>query len=504
MARVLTQGMSLSATREATLGVLPVDPLWLELEPNTITTFGNTIAKTARSPISKARARRKGSVTDLDSAVEFEADLTLGHLRLFAENFLFARAIGGDSYVASAATGAVYTVPAVSAAQAGRLIYNAGGAKTLLFAIGFDIDGNNGLKVLGAAVAAGAVGIPVAALTAEVPQNDVLAEVSVAGVRGAAGDISIDAQGNLVSVALDFTLLGIGLGQTIHIGGVDVLHQFADPDNTGFARVEAIAAHKLTLGKRDQAFVTEAAAGVAIDVLFGQFVRNVDVDHADFFQPSLQFELRSPNLLPGGAAGNEYAIGNWADAISVAIPLSGKATVTLGFVGQNTTDPTAVRATNAENAKLAQQTQAFGTSSDLARLRMQNVDEEGLTTDFKSATFTLTNNVAGEKVLGVLGPKYLNAGNIEADVENQMLFTSADVIHGIRCNTTFGFDWVLRNGDGGVAFDLPTGTMSGGGREYPANQSVLINDTFAAHQENNGPGFTCGLSFFPVLPAQPC
>ncbi|MFL6864113.1 MAG: phage tail tube protein [Allosphingosinicella sp.] len=504
MPRVLTNGMSLSFTREASLGVLPVSPQWFELEPNTLNSFGTTTSSEARSPISKARARRKGTVTDLDSAVEFESDLTLTHLRLFAESFLFASATGGDSYITSAAVVGGYTVPALSGAQAGRMLYGVGAAITLVNAIGFDTVANNGLKPLTAKPAAGAVLIPVAGNAAEAPTATVMAEVSIAGVRAAVGDLSIDAAGNLTSAVLDFTTLGIARGQTIHIGGVDALHQFTNAANTGFARVEQLAAHKLTLGKRDQAFVTEAGAGINVDLLFGQFVRNVPLDHADFLQPSHQFELRSPNLMPGGAAGHEYAIGNWADALSISIPLTGKALLTLGFVGQNTTDPVAIRATNASAAKAGRQTEAFGTSSDIARLRMQDVDETGLTTDFKSATFTLTNNVAGEKVLGHLGPKYLNAGNIECDVENQMLFTSADVIHGIRCNTTFGLDWVLRNGDGGVAFDLPTGTLSGGGREYPANQSVLINDTFAAHQEDGKLGFTCGLSFFPVLPAQAC
>lgn len=504
MGRVVTNGMSISFAREATLGVLPVTPQWFELEPNTINAFGNTPAKEQRSPISKARARRKGMVTDLDSAVEFEADLTLYHMKLYAEDFLFARAIGGDSFIASAATAGGYTIPALSAAQTGRLLYGAATAKSLIHARGFDDDANNGLKPLAGAAAAGNTVLTVAGNVAEAVPADILAEVAVAGIRGAVGDIEIDGEGNIISTVLDFTLLGLGKGQVIHVGGVDALNQFADPDNLGFARIAAIAPNKLTLERRDQAFVEDAGAGAEIDILFGQFVRNVDVDHPDFLQPSTQFELRSPNLMAGGLAGHEYATGNWADAMSIAIPLTGKATITLGFVGKNTTDPTTARATNAENAKVGQATAAFGTASDIARLYMVDVDDEGLTTDFKSATLTLTNNVAGEKVLGHLGPKYLNAGNIEVDVENQMLFTNPEVIHGIRCNKTYGFGWVLRNGDGGFAVDLPTGTLSGGGREYPANQSVLINDTFAAHQEDDGPGFTCGISFFPVLPAQIC
>ena len=504
MGRVLTNGMSLSFAREASLGMLPATPQWYELEPNTVNSWGTTIGKTTRSPISKARARRKGVITDLDSAVEFEADLTLTHLRLFIEQFMFSRAIGGDSYLTTGATGAGYTVPALSGAQAGRMVYSAGGAKTLLCAYGFDDDRNNGLKVLGAAPAPGAVLLPVAGNFVEAVSADEMAEVSIAGVRAAAGDLSIDADGNLISVALDFTTLGLGLGQTIHIGGVDVLNQFAADDDIGFARVEGIAAHKLTLAKRDQPFVADAGTGVAVDLLYGAFIRNVDIDHPDFIQPSAQFELASPNLLPGGLTGFEYSLGNWADSISIAIPLSGKATITLGFVGTNTTNPAAARALNADVAKVGGLTGAFGTASDIARLRAQDVDEEGLTTDFKSATFTLTNNVAGEKVLGHLGPKYMNAGDIEVDFENQMLFTNADVIERIRCNKTIGVDWVLRNGDGGVAFDLPTGTLEGGPREMPANQSVTMNSTFRAHQEDTAPGFTAGVSFFPILPAQPC
>jgi hypothetical protein len=503
MGRVLTNGMSLSFAREASLGVLPVTPQWFELEPNTINSFGTTISKTNRTPISKARARRKGVITDLDSAVEIEADVTLTHLRLFAEHFMFARYVGGDAFAPLGATNAAYSIPALSAQQASRLIYSAGGAKTLVHGRGFAIDGNNGVKPLAAASAAGSSVITVAGLATETPAIDDLVEVSVAGVRAATGDLSIDGAGNLLSVALDFTTLGIVAGQVIHIGGLDLLNQFANDENFGFARVSQIAAHKLTLAKRDQDFVADAGTGIAVDILFGQFVRNVDIDHPDFFQPSAQFELASPNLMPGGLTGYEYSIGNWADSISIAIPLSGKATVTLGFVGVNTLNPTSARAANAADAKVGGQTEAFGTASDIARLRVQDVDEEGLTTDFKSATFTLTNNVAGEKVLARLGPKYLNAGDIEVDVENQMLFTNADVIERVRCNKTVGFDWVLRNGDGGVAMDLPTGTLTGGGRDYPANQSVLLNDTFAAHQEEPI-GFTCGWSFFPALPAQPC
>src|SRR3546814_18581209 len=92
--------------------------------------------------------------------------------------------------------------------------------------------------------------------------------------------------------------------------------------------------------------------------------------------------------MPGGATGYEYALGNYADALAISIPLTGKATMTLGFVGTDTTNPSEVRATNAANAKVGGQVESFGSASDLARLRLKDVDEAGLSTDFNTVNFT--------------------------------------------------------------------------------------------------------------------
>lgn len=506
MGRVFSNSEALAVARESTPGVLPAQPRWLGIEPNGITSFGTTITKVARSPISRARQRRKGSATDSDSSVEFEADLTLSHLRDFIEGFCFSRLVGPDVYVPTAATSGNFTVPALSGAQAGRLTYGASAAKSLLFARGFPTDGNNGLKVLNGAVATGATAIPVAGIVAETPGSHDDVELAIAGVRGAAGDLKIDSSGNLISTALDFTTLGLTPGQYIHVGGVDILRRFFNPANYGFARVKAIAANKITLDKRPNAFVlddgTSTGSGgtpVSVDILFGQYVRTVSVDHADYLQVNYQFELESPNLGPNGEDMFEYALGNWADALTLDIPLTNKATVTYGFKGLDTTDPATSRATNAASAKWPSETASFSTASDLARLRVQEVDETGLTTDFKSLKLTLTNNVSGEKVLGQLGPKYLNAGNVEVDAEMQALFTNHLIPKRIRDNTTLGLDFAVRNDDGGAYFDLPSGVIEGGGREYPANATVLINTTFRSFEDPDfGHSFSCSL--FPVLP----
>lgn len=509
MGRVTTNSLALAAARESSLGTLPGSPVWRLLEPNTINQFGTTITKVARNPISQSRQRRKGIITDLDSAVEFEADLTLSVFRDYMEGFCFSQAIGAPVFLPSAVTSGAFTVPAVSAANAGKLIFGATAADavSLLYARGAATAANNGLFTLAAAVATSATSITVTGgAVAETLSATMDVELAVAGVRGAAGDLEINSDGDLISTALDFTDLGLNVGQWVHVGGVDVTNRFFEEANYGFARIAAIEANKLTLERRGDTFVTDdgtdtGSGGTAlrIDILFGQWVRNVPVGHTDYLEISTQFEMESPNLGTAGADMYEYAMGNYHDTVSINIPLTEKATITYGFVGTDTTDPTVSRATNAADAKEPSETAAFGTSSDIARLVAHKVDETGITTDFKSLTVTLTNNVSPEKVIGQLGAKYMNAGNFEADIETQVLFTDPAVPAAIRANTTLGLYFALRNDDGGALCDFPAGTFDGGGREFPENQTVLMNTTFAGF-EDPALGYTFSVSLFPVLP----
>lgn len=511
MGRVTTNSINIAYAIQSGLGgVLPGSPAWKNVEPNGIGSFGTTVAKTARDPISKARQRRKGIVTDLDSNVELDLDATMDHFKDFMEGFCFARAIGPDVLVPTAVTGTDYTVAAISADTAGRLKYGASGPTSILYARGFVIAGNNGMKLLGAAEAGGSVAITVSGLAAESLVATQEVELAIAGVRGAAGDFEIDADGNLITTTLDLRTLGLTPGQTIHIGGVDEVNRFFEPDNFGFVRVDVIAQNKLTLSYPDQPFVADdgtdtgaGGTGIQVDILFGQFIRNVDIGAPDYVERLFQFEVTNPGLGPAGETRYEYSIDNMANTLTLELPLNDKATMSLGFVGSDTLVPTGVRATGAANAKVPNETGAFGTASDIARLRVMDIDESGLSTDFKSLSLSLNNNVEGEKVLAKLGPRYLNAGNFEVDAESQMLFTNEDVIERIRCNKTVHIDFALRNADGGIHFEIPSLTLGGGDREYPVNQSVAINTTGEAYRDETF-GVSLAVSFFPVLPQTGC
>lgn len=488
MGRVLTNDTGLAYAKETSLGVLPGSPSWKILEPNEISQFGSTITTVARSPISRFRQRRKGTITDLDSAVNFSADLTMEHLRDFIPAWCFSVFKGPLVFSPTAVTTGpnAYTVASSGALTAG----------TLVKAQGFINVANNGLKVVDSGSTGTSIRVTSSTVAETAPAN---AQLSVCGVQGATGDIGINADGNLTSSALDFTTLGLTIGQALWIGGSVTAHQFSNAANTGFVRVRAVTANLLTLDKRPNAFVTDSGSGKTIHLFFGQFVRNVERGSADYEATSFTVEAAYPNL--GNPSGDEYeyAVGNYMNTLTLALPLTDKGGMTVEMVGTDTAVPTPTRATNASTAIAPLRVGAFNTSADFLRLRLQNADESGVSTYFKELTLTLNNNVNPEKVIGQLGALYMNAGNFEVNLQGQLLFTNSDVVSAIRQNRTMTADFALRNEDGGIMVDLPALTFGDGSKDFTVNESLKINitgESFGHPTLNTSVGFT----FFPHLP----
>lgn len=507
MSVVKTNNTGLSYAIESALGVLPGSPTWNLLEPNSIGTFGADISTVARSPISKNRQRRKGTITDLDSAVDIEADLTMSQMNDIVEGFCFVTAVNQDlNFVGSNTTATVYTVAALSAAQAAKLRYVAAGAKSLVFAHSYLTAANNGLKALSAKPAASATAITVGSLTTETaPSNST---VDIAGIRAVTGDLAIvvsagvatiTSQSNSVTQAnsVDFTVLGLTPGQVVHVGGTSSAEQYTT--SFGYGTVVSLTATTLVLNKLDATLDTDTGADDTLDILFGRFVRNVPTDSAEFLERSFQVEQTFPDLDSVGVDMYEYSKGNFCDSLAITMPLADKATLGIGFVGTDTEVPTTARKTNAASALEPSRTGAFNTTSDFARLRIAEVDESGIYTDFKSLTVTLNNSISPEKILAKLGAKYMNFGNFEVTIEAQLVFSDAGVASAIRENRTISMDFGLRNDDGAVFITIPAMTLGGGGRDFPVNESVLINTTAEAFADPTL-NTSIGISIFPIVP----
>lgn len=505
MSRVLTNNTTLAYAIESAIGVLPGTPVWRNLEPNSIGTYGATITTVARSPISRNRQRRKGTVTDLDSAVDWEGDLTLSNFTDFAEGFVFATAVNQDlDFVGGNATGTGYTVASLITAQVDKLHFNATGNTSLIFARGYLLAANNGLNPLDTQPVSTDTELTTANAVAETAPSN--ATVDIAGIRAETGDLDITVTGSAVVITsgnetpvapIDFTTLGLTPGQFIHIGGLTSGEQFTG--SVGYARIITIAAATLTLDKGDATIITAAGTTDTVDLLFGRFIRNVPTNSSEFLERSFQYELTFPDLDSVGVDRYEYAEGNFVNTLALNIPLADKATISIASIGTDAQPPTTTRAAEGENALEPTRTGAFNTTSDCTRLRIAEIDESGIYTDFKSLTINFSNNVTPEKVLCNLGAKFINFGNFEVSIEAQLIFSDARVASAVRENRTVTMDFGLKNDDGALKIDIPAMTLGGGDREFPVNETILINTTgeaFADPVLNT----SIGISLFPIVP----
>ena len=537
MARVNTNNFGLRYVIESSLGTAPTSG-WRSLQPNNVSTFGATITTVARRPISADRGRKKGTVTNLESAVEFDADLTLDAFTDFAEGFVFAE-FANKEFDLKSSSGTLpppavdggggndsYTIDSASTLLGGKMVYAASAARTLIYAKGYTNSANNGLKELAADVAPTdtAVEVATATLVAETPSTN--ASLQVAGVRIGDTDLTLtvtnpgtgSATATLVSAAdvADWSTLGLFAGMYIYVGSPDgsggvtnALNASASDDTYGYARITSISGATLNLDKLSTVLGASASADNSgegdIDILFGRFLRNVpvtaDSDDNEFLERTYQFEGEYPDLDAVGSDEYEYAVGNFANELALNLPLTDKATATWGFIGTNTEDITGTRKTGPASSVSPLREVAINTSSDVASLTT-NVVSSASDVCFKSLTLTLRNNVSPENCLGTLGATFVNTGLFEVNLEGQMLFTKKDIVNAVKNNTTVTFAAILENDDGAIAFDIPSLTFGGGGREFPVDQSVLVNITGEAFNDAAGtiPNVSLGITVFPITP----
>lgn len=493
MGRVITNATTLQIAAESSLGTKPTTG-WKVIEPNSIGKFGPSLKKIAREPISKNRQMRKGALVDLDSSVEFECDITYDHVKMFAEGLFFAAQQGViASFAPTAVTATGFTVASGGAIPDG----------TLFRVLGSKFANNNGLHV--AAGTSTGTEIKCTGLTAEASPGPLLLEIC--GIQGTAGDLDVNASGNITSTTINWTTGYPGdleVGQFIWIGGDadTVALNFTDPANRGLARIVSKAAGVLTVDCKSSTFVAEANTTSTVQIFFGAFYRNVAVDVADYLERTFHLELGYENLqVPGPGDEYEYAKGNFVNEIAFDLPLTTKGTMKVSFIGLDCDPPTVTRATGANAPTLPIATSPVNTSSDFIRIRATEYDETGITTDFKSLSLMIRNNVSPEKVLGTLGGKYMNAGLFAVEATADVLFTDSSILEAMRANRTLSMQVGWRNEDHAVVMDIPSMTIEGGDKSFPVNQTVSINMKSMAFQDARF-GTSASMSTFPYLPSE--
>lgn len=141
----------------------------------------------------------------------------------------------------------------------------------LVRATGFTNAGNNQIFRAASSTGTTIVGSSLS-LTAETAPP-AAAKLKVVGFQGASGDITA-AAGGLASTSLDFTTLGLAVGQWIKIGGTATADKFATAALNDWARITAISATALTLDNKPSGWTTDAGTSKTIKVWTTDYIRN--------------------------------------------------------------------------------------------------------------------------------------------------------------------------------------------------------------------------------------
>ncbi len=247
----------------------------------------------------------------------------------------------------------------------------------------------------------------------------------------------------------------------------------------------------------------DAGTGKNIDLYFTRWWRNVTMDHADFRRPSSAFEVVYPELYDG-QPGYEYILGNMLDEATFNFPVTSKATLNLSYKGTRTLPITDTRKTGPADAIDPVTKLGVSTATDLQRLRVEDLDGNGVSSDLTSAKLMVKNNIGPEKQLGKLGARIMNQGEHTQMFEADVIFTDSVVINAVRDNRTCTYDTLMRNGDFGAMVDVQAMTLDMANKKLEKNKSIKVSSkgTGFEHAKSGSTGSLSMFGYLPELPAE--
>lgn len=487
----------LRIAKELSPGVLPGSPVWIGVEPNSYKDFGAKYKMVSRSPINANRQKRKGVITDMDANAGYQADLTYANIQDFAEGVFCAAFRKKDELaVATVDSGTTAYQPA-----AGGAAYVAG---TLLFAKGFTQTPNNGLKVVSGSGTGTSVPCSAGGLVTEAGASGTIVRV---GRQAASGDVTVDASGTypkLLSTVLDFTTLGLIVGEWIFIGGDVAGTAFATAANNGFARIYSVAAHAIQLDKTELPMVTDAGTGKTIRLFLGRVLKNEL--GTSIVQPTYQIERSlsndddsTPNSIQG-----EYVTGCILDQLGLTVNTADKITFDLSIMGSDYQTVTSTVGLKTGTRPAITGGKAWNTTSHVRRAQLSIVNHpEALFAYASDYSITIKNNVKANKAIGTLGAFSHTSGDFEVSATTNAYFANVAAAAAVRNNEDVTFDLILAQTNEAMVLDIPLVGLGDGSLKVTADAPIMIPltaDAGTCSDVNPNADYTMLLTFFDYVP----
>lgn len=318
---------------------------------------------------------------------------------------------------------------------------------------GFTNAGNNGLRRAGAGTTATIIKLAGGTIEAAPPAA---ARAKAVGFEGASGDITATA-GGLGSTALDFTTLGLVVGQWLWVGGPSAGTTFATAAVRGWCRISAIAATALTFDIKPAGWGVDAGAAKTIRAYFGDYIRNGTTRRSYTIEQQFQ-DLAVPTY--------EYYKGMVPTALEFDVKsqdiLTGKTT----FMGMTVADPSAVRFTGATDVA-APTNDVMNSSDNVGSVLVNGVELTG--NYVTSLNLSIDNAGRRNTSIGSKFSRDIKSGRVSVMGKVEMYYDDATVLTYIRNSTAVGFFFPISDPGGTKAYlmDMPRVKFGDGNPTVP-------------------------------------
>jgi hypothetical protein len=494
----------LAYAEEASLGVLGGSPVWNRMEPNSYDDFGGELITVSPNPINPSRQRKKGVITDLDASGGFNHNLSFWNAQDLLQGVFFADTRQKGRRVVTAVDTDLtnpdeYEVSSTTGFLVGSLIRGFGFTNAL----------NNAFNTVTAIVSNVSVEVASGLLVTETPPAG--AFIQVVGNRSAAGDVDVDASGDLpalTSTVLNFTTLGLVVGQWIFIGGDLTANRFSTAANNGFKRIRSIAANRLVLDKSVQTMVTEANTTLLIDLYFGDVLRNESGSNIKRRSYTVERTLGAPDDAALAQIQSEFLRGAVPNEFTISVPTANLVNFDMSFLAVSHEQRLGTQGPLQTAVVSQRRANTFNTSSDFSRIKMALVSdtEEAQTSLFAfitEATITINNNLSANKAVGTLGAFDVTAGTFEVNGNITAYFGNVTAIQAVRSNANVTLDMAIVKENQGIVIDIPLIALGDGRLNVEQDQPItlpLSMDAATGEDLATGMDHTMLLTFFAYLP----
>jgi hypothetical protein len=476
---------ALSYVLEVTKGTTPATPAFKAIR-NTSDTLGYTPNRVDSAEIRADRQRTDTILTDFTAAGNVGIELSFAAYDDFIEAaFQGTWAKKPAIVVATAATeiSAVSTTTLTVASSLGTP-YKAG---MLVLTTGLPNAANNNILSRVASSTGTTVVFPAASFTAETAAIPVAAAARVIGFQGVAGDITATATG-LGSTLLDFTTLGLNVGEWIKSGGDAAGNQFATAACNGWMRTSSITATAINCDILPAGWTTDAGATKTIQVFNGDLLTTGTLQRAFSFERQQQ-DLAAP----------PYELFKGCQVDKLSLTFKAAAIITGSFDVMGLTGVASTTRTAGATDVLAPAYGVMNASSNIGRL----MEGGSVTTAFiETLGFDLSNNLARETAIGTIGAVNVRDGEIALTGAISAYFTDLNLLNKVLGDTATSL--MLRCGrlDGNresLVLDIPQAKLTGTSPVSAKNTSRMFTGAYDAYR-HPVLGYTASAGRFWYLP----